>query len=143
MLKNCVYLDLCYCLSLTGAMDPRCKLCIFMGKTDPGARTYSQQSMILVPMDTPGINIVRPLSVYGYEDSPSKLFEPANFCDFVIYLTPKPWAAILKILSVQNFVLLHGDLNGILGSKYVSMSSKTTPFFVEWFSFDKYACWAH
>ena len=55
-------------------MDPRCKLCIFMGKTDPGARTYSQQSMILVPMDTPGINIVRPLSVYGYEDSPSKLF---------------------------------------------------------------------
>ena len=46
------------CVLFTGAMDPRCKLCIFMGKTDPGARTYSQQSMIGVPMDTPGINVI-------------------------------------------------------------------------------------
>ena len=55
-------------------MDPRCKLCIFMGKTDPKARTHTQQSMILVPMDTPGINIIRPLNVFGYEDAPCKFY---------------------------------------------------------------------
>uniref|UniRef100_UPI00398E8CA0 acyl-CoA dehydrogenase family member 11 isoform X2 n=1 Tax=Pristiophorus japonicus TaxID=55135 RepID=UPI00398E8CA0 len=54
----------------SGAMDPRCKLCVFMGKTDPQARRHKQQSMILVSMDTPGIKIVRPLSVYGMEDPP-------------------------------------------------------------------------
>ncbi|XP_078410497.1 acyl-CoA dehydrogenase family member 10-like isoform X2 [Cetorhinus maximus] len=54
----------------SGAMDPRCKLCVFMGKTDPQAHRHRQQSMILVSMDTPGINVVRPLSVYGMEDPP-------------------------------------------------------------------------
>ncbi|XP_078083450.1 acyl-CoA dehydrogenase family member 10-like isoform X2 [Mustelus asterias] len=54
----------------SGAMDPRCKLCVFMGKTDPEAHRHRQQSMILVPMDTPGINVIRPLSVYGMEDPP-------------------------------------------------------------------------
>ncbi|XP_067910899.1 acyl-CoA dehydrogenase family member 10-like isoform X2 [Heterodontus francisci] len=55
---------------ISGAMDPRCKLCVFMGKTDPHAHRHRQQSMILVSMDTPGIKIVRPLSVYGMEDPP-------------------------------------------------------------------------
>ncbi|XP_052813055.1 acyl-CoA dehydrogenase family member 10-like [Mya arenaria] len=55
----------------SGAMHPQCKLCIFMGKTDPKAKTHSQQSMILVPMDAPGVKIVRALSVYGYEDPPA------------------------------------------------------------------------
>ena len=54
----------------TGAMDPRCKILIFMGKTDPSAASHAQQSMILVPMDTPGVNIVRPLTVFGYDDAP-------------------------------------------------------------------------
>ena len=54
----------------SGAMDPRCKILIFMGKTDPQADRHSQQSMILVPMDTPGVQIVRPLTVYGYDDAP-------------------------------------------------------------------------
>ena len=54
----------------SGAMDPRCKILIFMGKTDPAAERHSQQSMILVPMDTPGVQIVRPLTVYGYDDAP-------------------------------------------------------------------------
>ncbi len=54
----------------SGAMDPRCKILIFMGKTDPDADRHSQQSMILVPMDTPGVSIVRPLLVYGYDDAP-------------------------------------------------------------------------
>ncbi|HXG66079.1 MAG TPA: acyl-CoA dehydrogenase [Blastocatellia bacterium] len=54
----------------SGAGDPRCKIAIFMGKTDPTAPKHKQQSMILVPMDTPGVKIVRMLSVYGYDDAP-------------------------------------------------------------------------
>ncbi|MBT8078920.1 MAG: acyl-CoA dehydrogenase family protein [Gammaproteobacteria bacterium] len=54
----------------SGAMDPRCKILIFMGKTDPDAERHSQQSMILVPTDTPGVTVVRPLTVYGYDDAP-------------------------------------------------------------------------
>ncbi len=54
----------------SGAMDPRCKILIFMGKTDPGAERHSQQSMILVPMDAAGVKVVRPLTVYGYDDAP-------------------------------------------------------------------------
>ncbi|MEQ8205819.1 MAG: acyl-CoA dehydrogenase family protein [Woeseia sp.] len=54
----------------SGAMDPRCRLLIFMGKTDPKADRHNQQSMILVPRDTPGVKIVRPLTVYGYDDAP-------------------------------------------------------------------------
>ena len=52
----------------TGAMDPRCQILILMGVTDPEAESYRRQSMILVPMDTPGVSIVRNLTVFGYED---------------------------------------------------------------------------
>jgi len=54
----------------SGAGDPRCKIAIFMGKTDPAAAKHQQQSMILVPLDTDGVRIVRMLSVYGYDDAP-------------------------------------------------------------------------
>ncbi len=54
----------------SGAGDPRCKIAIFMGKTDPSAPTYKQQSMILVPMDAPGVKIDRMLTVYGYDHAP-------------------------------------------------------------------------
>ncbi|UOE95648.1 acyl-CoA dehydrogenase family protein [Alkalihalobacillus sp. LMS39] len=54
----------------SGAGDPRCKILIFMGKTDPHAHKYEQQSMILVPLDTPGITIERMLPVFGYDDAP-------------------------------------------------------------------------
>ena len=54
----------------SGAGDPRCRIAIVMGKTDPDAKTYRQQSMILVPMDAPGVKIERPLSVYGYDHAP-------------------------------------------------------------------------
>ncbi len=54
----------------SGAGDPRSKIFIFMGKTDPGAPKHAQQSMILVPRDTPGVNIVRHLPVFGYDDAP-------------------------------------------------------------------------
>ena len=47
----------------SGAGDPRCKICIFMGKTDPSAPRHLQQSMVLVPMDAPGITIKRMLNV--------------------------------------------------------------------------------
>ncbi len=52
----------------TGAMDPRCRILIVMGVTDPDADSYHRQSMVLVPMDTPGVEIIRNLSVFGYED---------------------------------------------------------------------------
>jgi acyl-CoA dehydrogenase len=54
----------------SGAGDPRCKILIFMGKTDPNADKYSQQSMILIPLDTPGVNVKRMLTVFGYDDAP-------------------------------------------------------------------------
>ena len=54
----------------SGAMDPHCKLAIVMGKTDVTKSRHQQQSMILVPMDTPGLEIIRPLSVFGFYDSP-------------------------------------------------------------------------
>jgi acyl-CoA dehydrogenase len=54
----------------TGAPDGRAKILIVMGRTDPDAPAHKQQSMVLVPMDTPGVRVVRPLSVFGYDDAP-------------------------------------------------------------------------
>jgi acyl-CoA dehydrogenase len=55
---------------ISGAGDPRCRIAIFMGKTDPDAPRHQQQSMILVPLDTPGVTIRRMLPVFGYDDAP-------------------------------------------------------------------------
>ncbi len=54
----------------SGAGDPRCKISIFMGKSDPSAAKHKQQSMILVPLDTPGVKIERMLTVFGYDHAP-------------------------------------------------------------------------
>ncbi|WP_258871260.1 acyl-CoA dehydrogenase family protein, partial [Halobacillus trueperi] len=54
----------------SGAGDPRCKIAIFMGKTDPEANRHEQQSMILVPLDTEGVNVKRMLPVFGYDHAP-------------------------------------------------------------------------
>ena len=54
----------------SGAGDPRCAVYIVMGKTDPEAPRHSQQSMIVVPSNAPGIEVLRPLSVFGYDDAP-------------------------------------------------------------------------
>ena len=54
----------------SGAGDPRCKIFILMGKTDPQGARYAQQSMVLVPRETPGVKILRHLPVFGYDDAP-------------------------------------------------------------------------
>jgi acyl-CoA dehydrogenase len=54
----------------SGAGDPRCRIAIFMGRSNPDAPKHQQQSMILVPMDTPGVTIRRMLPVFGYDDAP-------------------------------------------------------------------------
>jgi acyl-CoA dehydrogenase len=54
----------------TGAGSPRCEIAIVMGRSDPDAETYRQQSMILVPMDTPGVTVERTLTVFGYDEAP-------------------------------------------------------------------------
>ena len=55
---------------ISGAGYPRCAIYIFMGKTDPEAPRHSQQSMVLVPANTPGVTVIRPLPVFGYDDAP-------------------------------------------------------------------------
>jgi acyl-CoA dehydrogenase len=60
----------------TNATDPRCKICIFMGKTDPeNPDRHRQQSMVLVPMDTPGVTVVRPIAVFGFYGVPDRASE--------------------------------------------------------------------
>ena len=54
----------------SGAGDPRCAIYIVMGKTDPEAPRHSQQSMIVIPANTPGVSVLRPLTVFGYDDAP-------------------------------------------------------------------------
>ena len=61
----------------SGAGDPRCAVYIFMGKSNPDAPPHSQQSMILVPADAPGVKVLRPLSVFGYDDAPHGHMEVA------------------------------------------------------------------
>ena len=54
----------------SGASDPRCKILIVMGRTNPEAASHQQQSMVLVPIDTPGVTVVRSTTVFGYQDQP-------------------------------------------------------------------------
>ncbi|MFA5970669.1 MAG: acyl-CoA dehydrogenase family protein [Sphingomonas sp.] len=68
---------------ISGAGDPRCAIYILMGKTDPDQPRHQQQSMILVPADTPGVSVLRPLPVIGYDDAPHGHMEIA-FDDVVV-----------------------------------------------------------
>ena len=65
----------------SGAMDPACEILIVMGKTDPDAQRHQQQSMILVPRDTPGINIRRGMHLFGYNDAPHGGHAEVRFSD--------------------------------------------------------------
>lgn len=83
---------------LSGASDPRCKLGIFMGKTDKSSAIHLQQSMILVPMDSPGVHIVRPLTVFGFDDAP-------RMCQlFSLNGTPQ---SIIKWHTTQSTVIYY------------------------------------
>lgn len=56
---------------ISGAGDPRTKLHLVMGKSDPGnASSYNQQSVVIVPADAPGVKVIRPMKVFGYDDAP-------------------------------------------------------------------------
>jgi acyl-CoA dehydrogenase len=88
----------------TNATDPRCRICIFMGKTDPdNPNRHLQQSMILVPMDTPGVRVVRPIAVFGFYGVPDRASE-------VVFENVRVPAANMLLGEGRGFEIAQGRL---------------------------------
>ena len=89
----------------SGALDPRCKLLIVMGKTNPHNPPHRQQSMILVPVPSPGLTIVRPLTVFGYTDAPH------GHAELLLHDVRVPYANVL-LGEGRGFEIAQGRLGG-------------------------------
>ena len=97
-----IVVKLC-CVCCTGAGDPRCTVAIVMGVTNPNADRLHRQSMILVPMDTPGVKKIRPLSVFGYFGKNISLYGRTDAHPFLMQM---PLMDILK-LNLPMFIYQH------------------------------------